>query len=296
MNHYPELIKCLLLIALFVPAQVQSATVKGRVVNSRNSRPIQSATVLLVGTTLGSVTDSQGAFAINDVPPGHYVIRTSLIGAGQTEMSIAADSINQIIEVTILLKVSDQPLVPGCSSEFANYQSELTRYMAAHPAALSFEIGTFEAEDSSSPASVILTVMNDTPYDVYLLRDHGYCMQMYVQKLINVASTAVRSKTFLLHDKSVGGCLHDLTDVIRVPQHQTTLADTVKLWQYDIGHIPPGEYKLQLVYVFPQSRATSEELRYHVSSPIADEKGIGELYCMTLRGRFESNWLSIQIK
>ena len=288
---------CLVLFCfLLCESYVEAATVKGRVLNSRSSGPIANANVVIVGTALGTTTNVEGSFNIENVPLGRYVLSASLVGAKQKEMNIVVDSANQTVEVTMLLKVANQPYVPGCDSNFYKYQSDLAGYIAKNPNALSFEISGFQVRDSSSYGSVILTVTNNTPYGVYLLKDYENGMQMYISKLLDASSNPVQSTVTIRYDNLGSTFLHDLSDVIRVPRLERVIVDTVKLWRYDVTHLPAGKYKLQLVYVFPKSRASSDDRQYVLLSPIANEKAVGELYCMTLQGRFESNWLPIEIQ
>jgi hypothetical protein len=292
--------RCLLMqtivIASLCATAGHSATVRGRVVNSRSSGPVANASVVLSGTRLTATSDSEGRFTIQGVPVGTYDLRAGLTGSGDKHITIAVDSVEQVVEVTIFLRVLGRPLVPGCIPEFTVYQSELAAYLKTHPGALSFEISDFREADSSTFASVMLTCVNNSPHDIYLMKDHDPCGQMYVQNLSDASSVPVQSNAMKLHSSAGEPCLHELQDIIRIPKNGKVVADTVRLWQYDVAHLPSGDYRLQLVYVFPRSRSTGEDARYQLSSPMTDEKGIGELYCMTLRGRFESNVLSIHHK
>ena len=57
------------------PAASQPATITGQVRQSGSLKPVAKATVLLEGTTLQATTDSDGRFAIRDVPAGtHHLI------------------------------------------------------------------------------------------------------------------------------------------------------------------------------------------------------------------------------
>lgn len=54
--------------------------VTGTVRDAVTREPLGSANVILVGTTLGTVSDTAGRYAIGDVPPGEYAVKASLIG------------------------------------------------------------------------------------------------------------------------------------------------------------------------------------------------------------------------
>ena len=55
-------------------------TVRGRVVDSDNNQPLMGASVQIVGTSSGTVTDSSGRFYFNGVAIGRYSIQVSSVG------------------------------------------------------------------------------------------------------------------------------------------------------------------------------------------------------------------------
>jgi outer membrane receptor for ferrienterochelin and colicins len=57
-----------------------SAVISGRITESKNSRPIEWASVILEGTGYGSPTDEQGYYEIKNVPPGAYKIIITQLG------------------------------------------------------------------------------------------------------------------------------------------------------------------------------------------------------------------------
>lgn len=54
--------------------------IAGKVIDKETGFPLPSATVILVGTTLGAATDLNGDFFILNIPPGVYDVRASIIG------------------------------------------------------------------------------------------------------------------------------------------------------------------------------------------------------------------------
>jgi TonB-linked SusC/RagA family outer membrane protein len=66
--------------------QAQRGTIRGRVTEEGNDRPIPHTQVGVVGSTAGAVTDGDGRYQINSVTPGQVTVRVIRIGfAGQSK-------------------------------------------------------------------------------------------------------------------------------------------------------------------------------------------------------------------
>lgn len=63
-------------------AQGSTGTITGTVTSADNGQPIVGATVLVVGTQWGTLTQQDGRYTIPNVPAGTYTVRASLIGYG----------------------------------------------------------------------------------------------------------------------------------------------------------------------------------------------------------------------
>lgn len=88
-------------------AQVRS--VQGTVLSGEDDMPIIGATVLVVGTSQGSITDIDGHFAINNIPANATTIRVSYVGMIPKEVAIAENmkvilqaNTQQLDEVTVV--------------------------------------------------------------------------------------------------------------------------------------------------------------------------------------------------
>lgn len=64
----------------FVVAQQKYAVLSGEVREAREGIAIPGANISLDGTSLGTTSDSQGHFHIQNVPPGNYTLRVSFVG------------------------------------------------------------------------------------------------------------------------------------------------------------------------------------------------------------------------
>lgn len=80
----------LLFVCLFVGishAQAQ-VTVKGTVISSENNEPVIGASVLVKGTTNGTITDINGKFTLTNISPTNKTIIVSFIGMETQEVTI----------------------------------------------------------------------------------------------------------------------------------------------------------------------------------------------------------------
>jgi TonB-dependent Receptor Plug Domain. len=83
----------MLLTVAPIGARAQSpATVQGHVRSVRTGDPVRGATVLVVGTRNGTITDSAGAYLIGNVEPGSTRISARAFGYAATEQSVDLSS------------------------------------------------------------------------------------------------------------------------------------------------------------------------------------------------------------
>ncbi len=84
----------LLLLFLFVGISIASAqvsTVRGKVISDDDGEPVIGASVLIKGTSIGTVTDIDGKFHIADIPKTAKTIVISFIGMETIETAIAPE-------------------------------------------------------------------------------------------------------------------------------------------------------------------------------------------------------------
>jgi hypothetical protein len=83
MNPKLKSMRILLLVGLLfnvLMVQAQSGVIKGRIFDAITNEPIPFANVALQNTTLGAVSDIDGNYAIENIPPGLYNVQTSYVG------------------------------------------------------------------------------------------------------------------------------------------------------------------------------------------------------------------------
>ena len=107
----------LLLISL-VYAQ-NNGTLTGQVIDNKTLLPLEGSTVLVEGTTIGVITDAEGYFSIQDIPPKTYKITASFLGyTSETKFNVIVKSVgtadllfkleedNQILDEVVVVKSS----------------------------------------------------------------------------------------------------------------------------------------------------------------------------------------------
>lgn len=73
-------------------AFASSGIVEGYVRDAQTGRALLGANVLLIGTSMGAVTNGDGHFVVNDVPAGKYKLRASYVGYNNEELSVTVVS------------------------------------------------------------------------------------------------------------------------------------------------------------------------------------------------------------
>jgi TonB-dependent receptor len=103
---------------LSAPAFAQQfGGIRGQVVDSDFGQPIAKASVTIMGSPFGAVTDDQGNFTISGIPPGVYTIQTrapSYIPKTVPDISVAGGSFNEMrFEAVAEIEEMEELVVPG---------------------------------------------------------------------------------------------------------------------------------------------------------------------------------------
>ncbi len=100
------LVLCLFLGVSWLTAGTTGKIV-GTVIDKSTKEPLIGANVLLVGTSLGSLTDLDGNYMILNVPPGIYSVRVSMIGY----KTLITEDVKLSIDMTTTLNIALQQTV-----------------------------------------------------------------------------------------------------------------------------------------------------------------------------------------
>jgi iron complex outermembrane receptor protein len=74
------LISLLIIIVSCVAASAQSSTIRGKIIDSSNSKPIENIIVSLKGSSYQGITNEAGEYEIKNVPYGTYTIEHNAAG------------------------------------------------------------------------------------------------------------------------------------------------------------------------------------------------------------------------
>lgn len=89
LNKYLALLACAMLLFVANLSYSQNATLRGFVYDKTNGEPIIFTNVYFKGTSIGSTTDANGFYAINQIPPGVYKLMVTFVGYDTLALDIS---------------------------------------------------------------------------------------------------------------------------------------------------------------------------------------------------------------
>ena len=110
-----NLITLLLFVGIKIVFAQNSGTLNGRIVDEKTQQPSQGATIILEGTNIGTITDSDGYFVLNNIPFQSYNVEASFLGYQITKqfnvIVKSAGNIPLIFELNELSEDLDEVIV-----------------------------------------------------------------------------------------------------------------------------------------------------------------------------------------
>src|SRR3990172_10672010 len=88
MTKWTPLLAVVVMLLLTTSVFAQNATIRGRLTDVDSGQPLVSASVLIVGTTIGAASDADGNYVVSNIPPGAYNIRATYLAYTAQEQSI----------------------------------------------------------------------------------------------------------------------------------------------------------------------------------------------------------------
>ncbi len=106
---FTSIIALLMIFASLVMAGT-TGKIKGQINDKITGEPVPGASVMLVGTTQGAMTDPDGKFLIQLVPPGEYTLKVTSVSYSSVEVSGVAVSTDRTTEQDVQLETSVEDL------------------------------------------------------------------------------------------------------------------------------------------------------------------------------------------
>lgn len=145
-------------------AQRPGGTLQGRMTDASTREPLVGANILVVGTTLGTSTDFEGAYTI-DIPAGEYVVQYRIVGYTRQERTIRIEVGATVTEDVALrqdILQFDEVIVTGSGG------------LPATKARLGNSISTLKADDlQKAPVRSITDAFDGRTTGVQVLNSSG---------------------------------------------------------------------------------------------------------------------------
>ncbi len=71
--------------------------IRGEVLDSASRRPVDGVQVVVAGSTLGTITGSDGRYLIRNVPPGSYTLRATRLGFGPAQRGVTVAALDTAV-------------------------------------------------------------------------------------------------------------------------------------------------------------------------------------------------------
>ena len=102
----------LLLVAIPSVVHAQAGSIAGRVTEDKSGRPVEQAQVNIVGTTIGSLTNSEGRYSLRGVRAGAYQVRVLRVGFAESKQNVTVTDQAATANFTLAtVAVSLEPVV-----------------------------------------------------------------------------------------------------------------------------------------------------------------------------------------
>jgi len=147
----------LMSLFLFVGGAFAQTTVKGTVVSQEDGQPILGASIIIEGTSQGTVTDGEGKFSIT-MPQGKTKIRVSYIGMETqavtarngmvVRLGLDATSIDEIVVTAMGMKKSEKTI--GYSAQTLDNEDLVSGHLSNVTSALAGKVAGVQINTTSS--------------------------------------------------------------------------------------------------------------------------------------------------
>jgi len=169
-----NMISILFILCVFINSQVFSQSnkkfsVKGRVVDAKTDEPLFYADVFLANTSIGTATDKNGEFLLEQVPQGRYELIVSHIGYKliKTEINLTPEEKIKVVNFKLVQELINAPEIEVVAKRDPDWDNKLkifTQYfLGSSKSGEQCVINNPEVLDFQKGKDVYLTAKADEP-------------------------------------------------------------------------------------------------------------------------------------
>ncbi len=278
----------LVLLLLISSHFAYSGTFRGRVTDSRTGEALPGTNVVIIGTSLGAMSDSSGKYTILHVPVGRWFLQTSQIGYWKRIDTLTLASPDMEIELNINLSCDCAPigdliarlLSSSETASMAAYHDSL-RSLASVAPLLTLSIDSLSCKaDTTGPGVLIayLSFHNSTILPLHVLRDYP-CLRRLTACIQGSSGDTISTHRFFI-DFVGEKCRYEDFDLLTIPPGASIQYPPSIVWPYSCSEFPKGIYSVTITY------------SYSIPGVLDDLEGFGKYqllpYLYAIQGSFQS--------
>ncbi len=239
----------ILFLIILLNFSSNAAVVRGKVIDSRTLAPLIGVNIFVLNTNLGTVTDVNGQFVINNIPMGKHVIRLTYIAYSTLIDTVEIKSLNDTLTLNFLLKPLIIDLDSVSSPENEAYHKKLEDLNKIKPV-LSINI------DSLSYSNYFLTAFlsftNESFLPLYVLKNYP-CFNVIYPLITDATGRLIKRNRLMIDCMGEKTCV-DTADLIKIAPGRTIKYPAVKLMFFGFDRIKNGTCKIKIKYEFDKPK------------------------------------------
>jgi len=168
------------LIAILIPVLIFAANtgkIKGIITDKDTGQPVAGASVQLVGTTIGAITDPDGNYLLTMIKPGTYQLRITSIGYDTIELDsivvIGNKTIERNIEMTRTTAELEKVIKVIAKKKGIDKFVTDSRITQSYEGLAAVPFRPDEYNPGYSPAHGGTAIVNGEPYDAMFFENYG---------------------------------------------------------------------------------------------------------------------------
>lgn len=235
-------------------ASLNAATFRGAVTDSLTHDALVGATVVIVGSQLGTTTGISGNFEITNIPLGQFTIKTSYIGYIQKTVTITVSSVDEVVNLNLALfsgylpfsTLEAQLLSQDEIRELNEYQDSLS-ILAQQTKLITIIIDSLELSAQRELHGVMiahLTIINNTTTTIYLFPESSLRLHPIITDSAgkNITPTIISDAGRYFVNRFP-------SEFILLPG-KTRVRSTNYNFAYEWAYIPNGLYNIHFLYSY----------------------------------------------